>query len=479
MTAVHVGPAVPFGFDSGLPESDFEQLLLIEDMSASQFQGMLQEREFMKIESPDGSFYSYLASEAAKSPGRHSGQRSSVGASSALSPGSASMILTPTSTSDESNGDDATFGDYDGAERMPTSPSGNISPSLDASEQPRHFDGQLGGAHSTSTRPPLSSGSGARSSSLHSPASSIAPSLSPNQYHWQSFGSIKSTGGWMDQSQPSQWANLQLAPAGSFNSASTAAGVDSFDDDDDVFFDGLTNYPTVGTDPYAPNLLFRPLEYVTGETRQPSHALFTSQDDAYERSIQQQPTLQAAELTPINNVGQLSVSQSFPPQRQHMFTTHHAGRHPTLGQAQAPVQTPAPAPAYGPGLHPLAIPGYHQSGTQHLDSLSPGPVVQSARRLEPATSSSSRIASAHAKLTGKRRGGRQKNSHLEKFARDKTSKMRKAGACWRCALQRDPVSQGPGCSVARTMLMIASVSRRKYAVCTMHRKGEERSDPIL
>lgn len=472
MTAVHVGAAVPFGFDSGLPESDLEHLLLIEDMSASQFQGMLPEREFMKIESPDGSFYSYLASEAAQSPGRHSEQQSSAGASSPLSPGSASMILTPTSTSDESNGDDATFGDYDGAERMPTSPTGNISPSLDGHEQPRQFDGQLGGAHSTNNRPPLSSGSGARSSSLHSPASSIAPSLSPNQYHWQSFGSIKSTGGWMDPSQPSQWANLQLAPAGSFNSAS-AAGVDSFDDDDDAddFFDGLSNYPTVATAPYAPyapNLLFRSLGYVTGETRQPSHALLTSHDDAYERSIQQQPPLQAAELTPINNVGQLSVSQSLAPPRQHIFTPDQAGRHHTLGQAQPPIQSPALAQAYMPGFHSLAIPKYHQSGTQHLDSLSPAPVVQSARRLEPATSSSSRNASAHAKLTDKRRGGRQKNSHLEKFARDKTSKMRKAGACWRCALQRDPVSQGPGCSVARTMLMIASVSRRKYAVCPMH-----------
>jgi hypothetical protein len=39
-----------------------------------------------------------------------------------------------------------------------------------------------------------------------------------------------------------------------------------------------------------------------------------------------------------------------------------------------------------------------------------------------------------------KQGGRKKNTHLSQEARDRSSKMRKKGACWRCKLQRDPVS---------------------------------------
>jgi hypothetical protein len=39
-----------------------------------------------------------------------------------------------------------------------------------------------------------------------------------------------------------------------------------------------------------------------------------------------------------------------------------------------------------------------------------------------------------------KQGGRKKNSHLNQDARDRSSKMRKLGACWRCKMQRDPVS---------------------------------------
>ena len=38
-------------------------------------------------------------------------------------------------------------------------------------------------------------------------------------------------------------------------------------------------------------------------------------------------------------------------------------------------------------------------------------------------------------------GGRKKNTHLNQDARERSSKMRKKGACWRCKLQRDPVSR--------------------------------------
>ena len=47
---------------------------------------------------------------------------------------------------------------------------------------------------------------------------------------------------------------------------------------------------------------------------------------------------------------------------------------------------------------------------------------------------------------GKGRGGRAKNSRLSEESRQKSHKMRKLAACWRCALQRDPVSKSSRCT---------------------------------
>jgi hypothetical protein len=50
------------------------------------------------------------------------------------------------------------------------------------------------------------------------------------------------------------------------------------------------------------------------------------------------------------------------------------------------------------------------------------------------------VSSRGAQNTRQKQGGRKRNSHLNPDARDRSSKMRKKGACWRCKLQRDPVS---------------------------------------
>jgi hypothetical protein len=51
------------------------------------------------------------------------------------------------------------------------------------------------------------------------------------------------------------------------------------------------------------------------------------------------------------------------------------------------------------------------------------------------------VSSRGTQGTRQKQGGRKRNSHLNPDARDRSSKMRKKGACWRCKLQRDPVSQ--------------------------------------
>ena len=79
-----------------------------------------------------------------------------------------------------------------------------------------------------------------------------------------------------------------------------------------------------------------------------------------------------------------------------------------------------------------------QQPRQQLGNVIAGP---SSRPLHPATVPSN--APSRSSLAEKgRRGGRQKHSHLPEQARQKSHKMRKVAACWRCAMQRDPVSYG-------------------------------------
>lgn len=264
----------------------------------------------------------------------------------------------------------------------------------------------------------------------------MAPSVA-NYSHRHFCESTSSTGGWMDTSQPSQWASLHPGPSGPLNST-PATNVDFFDEN---LFDEFANFPVIGTAPDAPNLPFRSLSSATGEIERPSHKPFVSHAEPYARSIQRQPGVQAAGLTPMNSVGRSSVQHPFPSQREHICTPqqpHQTGLHPPQAQAQAPRPVPAPVQPHVPGQRTLAIPPCHQPGTQHHDVPSPAPVLQLLRRLEPVSSSLSRRAGALVQQTDRSRGGRKKNSHLAPPVRDKTSKMRKAGACWRCALQRDP-----------------------------------------
>jgi hypothetical protein len=72
----------------------------------------------------------------------------------------------------------------------------------------------------------------------------------------------------------------------------------------------------------------------------------------------------------------------------------------------------------------------------------PAPSVSAANRPLQAARARSMVPSnapgASASEHG-RKGGRQRGVRLAEHAKEKSSKMRKVVACWRCALQRDPV----------------------------------------
>jgi hypothetical protein len=72
----------------------------------------------------------------------------------------------------------------------------------------------------------------------------------------------------------------------------------------------------------------------------------------------------------------------------------------------------------------------------------PAPLVPHLRPIAAASGerNSVVVSSSATQGTSQRRGGREKHSRLNPDARHRSAKMRKMGACWRCKLQRDPVS---------------------------------------
>ena len=76
-----------------------------------------------------------------------------------------------------------------------------------------------------------------------------------------------------------------------------------------------------------------------------------------------------------------------------------------------------------------------------------------------------------------KQGGRKRNTHLNQDARERSSRMRKKGACWRCKLQRDPVSRHE--LQIQNKVLTVSVSRRRHTLRQMHHRITERSTVFL
>jgi hypothetical protein len=76
------------------------------------------------------------------------------------------------------------------------------------------------------------------------------------------------------------------------------------------------------------------------------------------------------------------------------------------------------------------------------------------------------VLSGGTRGTRHKRGGRERNSHLNPDARDRSSKMRKKGACWRCKLQRDPVS--PLSLYSASLSLTIPVPGRWFALRAVH-----------
>lgn len=456
------------GSDFGLlGDGDDDELFqfINPEMTAEQFMSGLAPLDPSDL---DASPLEYLSpstgSEWAKSPGRQSQNNSHAAQSSSLSPGT--LVLTPTSTLPEFRDarDAVLFEDPEASDHTSTSPESSFSSSDDyvhvdhsASGQPRGIGGR---DVSMVDRPPPAINSGAPSSSA--PQSQGFTALNNNNFGYgqsHSFVSTSAAGGWMDSSGPGQWGDFD--PSNFYLDSSTFAPVASDDNDllSSIHAYDQTNTPRT----FDSALPFRPV--TSGE-----HGFTQDSDEQYY-------ALQALQSAPSF----IPTTSGAPFQLSHQHTTH--GSHFLPSQAQQQVQTlpsqwrhqhhsrPAPydtripptvqghshstgvsipsSPAHAPRPpvhHAHQAPVIHQSqpivpSNVHSQQQNPVPVtvVRSSRQLQPAVPGSSRAGASASRQQPARRGGRKKGSTLAQGTREKSGKMRKTVACWRCAMQRDPV----------------------------------------
>lgn len=443
------GPCLPFGYDTGLDlADDLPSLEELEDMRADLLTTDFNYGQY-SVESPVETFYSSAVSDVGKSPGKSSLHDYSTGASSSRSPTAASLILTPSSTPLGYHGEvpeDSEITD------------GHTSPSTDGFVLINHFGNESSGdrAFIMNNRPPqAASGSGVQPSHQQSRASSVVSSAATLPHHWPSFASTTTTDEWMDHSSSGQYdpfgANIPTY-------ANTVAEQDAFNQDLD------NAVGSIDASAYGSLLPFRTLE--DGSVIDPrttvTHGIpfaayaphqHGTQLHAYSMAHQRQqqrPTAppnvafvaasqQAMMPTTMQSAGHVVPvvpSQQMPPTYQ-------------LSQAQrshASMQrfTSAARPRRGPYPHSfthLAVgAGLPTRPQQRAELEAQAPVV---RPLRAAVAGPSRrvVAGASPSPSETRpRGGRKKHSHLPDAAKAKSHSMRKTVACWRCALQRDPVS---------------------------------------
>jgi len=399
---------------------------------------------------------------AAKSPGGNSLQPSI--ANSSRSPGTGSLILTPTSTLHDNHGDVAPLIEDPESDDISTSPNSNISPTSDDFIYVGRFDGDpRDGRGMNNWSPPSGSGSGsevAANSALLFRSASIALASGPESWsHSQSFASTI-TAEWMDQPHANRLNHLNVPAHYSLNDDATAgtgsfspdllAHIGHFDDFHDSTFAGSLPFRDVheGSDVFTQGV------FTHGSP-------FASQNPSTLTPVPQQRLAAEPWQIPhhIISYGMPLPSPDYTSQQAGETTSllRHSGRitdHPPTtthqGQDQrTPLMAGVPSPtqlslsvAHHPRLSPYPQPpstaarAGHQHGVEN--PLHTGGLM---RPLQPAIARSSRQEMAPSLQNDRsRKGGRAKNSHLSRYTRDKTHKMRKAVACWRCALQRDTVS---------------------------------------
>ena len=408
----------------------------------------------------------------------------SLSGGSSRSPGTSSQILTPASTFLDCNASisDSNFPEGDDTEDnlSPTSDSDYVHVShVHLHPRANRYGPQT--SHMSDNRhvPSSSQGSGASDAQHPSRASSVAASSVDFSGGGQ-WGNVYAAGGpFMDYQHthhgaghtntfhvPSSYTQVENAftSAGQTYSDVALSAFTSMDTsmDTQMFNAPLPYRPGHDQHMLAPNI-YGSSSFPSGYHQQvrgygPSDAYAQRQQQHFQM-LAQQPGIRDA--TAVSFPPHLSIPstdsllvqpQSNPltaPPKMEQFrsspspmpTTPHVARRsiptvPSHRTAPYPQPTSRPAPPHsaalqmGPQYPPHApIRHSHTGGTatnRPLQAARPRPLPSNAPRASVAEPG--------------RKGGRQKGRHLGDEAKTKSSNMRKLVACWRCALQRDPVS---------------------------------------
>ncbi|KAK0861153.1 hypothetical protein LTS02_008027 [Friedmanniomyces endolithicus] len=461
--ATLLGPAVPLGFDFGLPSEDD---MTVDDL----FIWSAQDAHWSDFGSSPLDSHSTDASDWARSPGKQSVQNSNnVAASTSLSPGTGSLILTPTSSNPlDFFAEETRIESAEATGNSSTSPDSSFSISSDDYSHVGHVPGQSRAARHMSNWPQSALRSGAPPSSSHP---SVTTATAPGDSHtrqWSPSVSISAVGGWMMDPSGGQWGHLGLS---NFDfGLDQGVTSQSFDTDALSEINALTGVSTSGLDanvpfrmtdnngrillqnPYGPNYDHAPQAlHLHPGTSYGNQLVYGGLQRAYASpSAPSSGQSQQAGLRPAPTVP--SQYSGMAPQRSgHTASRLHSTRSADTPSSSLPAFSPASASRSGRHA-PYPPPAARQDEApqqtyahqhQHLAFPSSTVAAPANRKLQPLVPGSAHAtAAASAHVDRPKRGGRKKHTRLEAGVREKSHIMRRTGACWRCALQRDPCPDG-------------------------------------
>ena len=437
MAALMAPSALEFG-SLDLDIADFKE------MTAEEFEQLLDD---WHMESP--------LAPPDRSPGKDSSNQNS-----SLSPeNAAALIYTPTSTSLDFR-EDATIERPE--DEYSTSPDSNISPSTDDYVHVSRFTSESRDVPMM-IRPPPGTSPGAISAQ-QSRASSSAASSGVQHQQWSSSSNSRPMEGHHPGHTSTNVPGSYEFDTSAFNVADELntdllAGVGLLHDGLAVpshdtlpfrLFDDGSQLPQLafsqsatGTEAFgAAYTQTAQLQWTGFSEPAPQQPLSTAMQTV--SALATLPTQQMRQLQTQFTAGQVNMMQAQQAQqaRQHQALQHQPRQQQSLRVPQSmPTlarRAPYPMPAAARNLTAQQL-RYSQPAIVPV-AVTAGPSHQSALpRLAP-TDTSSRAVVLKSQPDRGQRGGRKKHTHLSEGTRQKSSKMRKVGACWRCALQRDPVS---------------------------------------
>lgn len=475
MSTIFAGPYVPVGYDPGFPfdsspDEDIPALLYDFDHSMTQTYPAVSADDFnfWRSHSPTSSRHDV----AKTSPGRDSDQAPAASQGSAsLSP--AGPVYTPTSTLLDY--DEDITAEHAGFDDASTSPESNRFSADDYVHVHGPDDDVCNGSDSLTTQPPRPSG---LTSPPHLASASSQPlvlsTTNPTAQHlqWQRMSCSPPNTSMEDNFMPYTSSADLGVPVASWAEADLLSSASDFsatfpDHTYDMSFGTLTHgsFHQRSSTSNAMGLSSQQALALQGQASTSSPFLdpaFQSSSQGAVQESQQQAAVHFNEHFYTQRTPDLSQSPSNlvsqPPPQQALESAPVQG-HPQSRRLNVPVPPTNVSVATAPTFHSTKT----QQQRSHLDYSSasrlpslgarrkqrqpstphtPSPsAVQTSRPLvkrDPGHSTNGLIRPAQADRV--KRGGRQRDSHLSTETRQKSHEMRKKGACWRCAMQRDQVS---------------------------------------